>query len=704
MIIQSLNTIDLDTDFPMFFDSQITHLERQFSGLLQKFAALNLGWVKASLNYLSENGKLIDKLGIGCHCFDGFGAAVKIRNQHLEQEVFFNGVGLGKLILCCPGSLNAKDYLSQLLNFIFDELNRREDEAALLAELGTSWESLQAVYDLNTDFNTFHNLQKLLQKITERVTIAVGKETKAVLWLENDEYLSPVAATNITGLKPRPKGFGFIGDIFTKKQSVICNDILDKHILTENDVELQNAFRYAIFPVATRINIYGVLAVWQEKDNNIFDSHTSRLLATMAMQAAMVIETDRLHNESIQNEKLQQEIEIGSNIQQILLTENPPESIRGIKIFALTIPSKQIDGDFYDFIEHGDDCVDLIIGDVMGKGIPAALVGAATKSCFLRSVAQLQSFEKNLRPDPEKIVSWVNSEMTAKLIQFESFVTACYARFDLKKKYLTFVDCGHTKSILYSYRNQQISLLEGDNMPLGFSEREIFIERKLKLNVGDILFFFSDGITEARSPEGEMFGDERLSEFIKDNAGSEPKRLISDLLKTLREFSGEINFQDDLTCVAVRIDEVLTTEADGTIRLKIDNSLRELQRVRQFVRTVAKMLFKKAISETSVEQFELAVNEVVTNIIRHAFSDKSEHLIELVAGKSIDELQISLVYGGEKFDPQNVPPPSFDGSRDGGFGLFIISNCVDRVIYSHDLDKHTISLTKKVTKVEKNRL
>lgn len=697
MNIQALKTIEQNTDFTMFSGSQTSNLEQQFSGFLQKFAALNLKWVKASLNYYSAKGKLIDKLGAGCQCSDEFGSAPKKRNQHLEQEVFYSGIGLGKLILCCPRSLNAKEYLSQLLSFVFNELNRQEDEAALLAELGTSWESLQAVYDLNADLNTFHNLQKLLQKITERVTVAIGKETKAVLWLNNDEYLSPVAATNITGLKPRPKTYGFIGEVFTKKQSVICNDILDDHLLTENDLELQNAFRYAVLPVATRINIYGVLAVWQEKDNNIFDSHTTRLLATMAMQAAMVIETDRLHTESIQNEKLQQEIEIGSNIQQILLTENPPESIRGIKIFALTIPSKQIDGDFYDFIEHGDDCVDLIIGDVMGKGIPAALIGAATKSCFLRSVAQLQSFEKTLRPTPEKIVSWVNSEMTAKLIQFESFVTACYARFDLKKKYLTFVDCGHTKSILYNYRTQQTSFLEGDNMPLGFSEREIFIERKLKLNVGDILFFFSDGITETRSQEGEMFGDERLSAFIGGNAGLEPKRLISSLLKILREFSGENNFQDDLTCVAVRIDEILTTEADGTIHLKIDNSLCELQRVRHFVRTVAKMLFKKAVSETSIEQFELAVNEVVTNIIRHAFQGKSDHQIELVAGKSIDELQISLIYGGEQFDPQNVPPPSFDGSRDGGFGLFIISNCVDRVIYSHDSAKHTISLTKKIT-------
>lgn len=692
MNLQTLNTIEKRFDFGKFPKSEISETERTFSLALQKIAVPLLGWSAFSLEYFSPSGELISRVGIGCKC----DKAKNSPNQHIEREISFERVNLGTINLCCCSSFaNADQYLRQLIEDVSAELNRQADEAAMFTELGMSWESLQAVYDLTADLSAHHNPQTLLEKIIERAT-SIGEDTCAVLWIEDAENLNPVTSTNIIGMEPRAKNYGLIGKVFTEKSSVICDDAATLKIIAGEEIELLNAVRVAAFPIATQIKNYGVLAVWQKNKVTVFDSRTTRLLDTLALQAAMVIETECLHRESIKSEKLQQEIEIGSNIQQILLNGNLPTGIRGVKISAITIPSKQIDGDFYDFIEYGDDCFDLIIGDVMGKGIPAALVGAATKNYFLRAIGQLQSVENDSRPAPEKIVGWVNGEVTAKLAQFESFVTACYARFDLEKNLLTFVDCGHTKTIFYNRRARKLSILEGDNVPLGFSEREIFNEQTIGFEPGDVLFFFSDGITEARNAGGEFYGDERLAEFISRNASQDPKKLISDLLETLQKFSGEKNFRDDLTCVAVQIEESPPVDSHWKIQLTLDSDLRVLADARQFVREAAQILFGGAVSDEFIEQFEIAITEAVTNIIRHAYQNQKGNRIDLIAENCGEELQISLVYTGEEFDPKTAAPPAFDGSCEGGFGLFIISNCVDEVVYSHDFgNRSTICLKKK---------
>lgn len=697
MDLQLLNSVQPPTFAGNFPTAERLAAEQSFLYFLQKHTAPLLDWSGFSLGYFSKHNELICIVGASCDCEEMKNSQNENLKRHYEKQVLFGGENLGTVILCCPFEFSGGDYYLRLITeYSVEEMSRIEDETALLSELGMSWESLQAIYDLTADLSAFQNPQKLLEKITERAT-SIGDETRAVLWLENGESLVPITSANILGLDLRRKNFGLIGEAFTQKRSIICDNVAKIKFIAKSERELQNAVRLAVFPIATPLKNYGVLAVWQDNENSIFDSRTTRLLDTLALQAAMIIETERLHRESIANEKLQQEIEIGSNIQQILLNGNLPDEVRGVKISAITIPSKQIDGDFYDFIEYGEDCFDLLVGDVMGKGIPAALVGAATKNYFLRAVSQMQSFEQHLPPSPEEIVGWVNSEVTAKLMQFESFVTACYARFDLVKNVLTFVDCGHTKTLLYSRRDNEMKILEGDNMPLGFSEREIFKEQTVRVEPGDFVFFFSDGITETRGKNGEFYGDARLSNFIYRNSSQEPKKMIADLLKELQEFSGEKNFNDDLTCVAVRVETVSEIESKWKVQLMIDSDLRVLSRARQFVRKVVQLLFIDEVKAERIEEFELAINEAVTNIILHAYQNKKGNQIDIIAENCGDELKISLIYVGESFDPNSVSPPSFDGSRDGGFGMFIISSCVDKVEYLQDSNnRNIICLTKKL--------
>jgi phosphoserine phosphatase RsbU/P len=272
------------------------------------------------------------------------------------------------------------------------------------------------------------------------------------------------------------------------------------------------------------------------------------------LQTALLTSLDQLAHAH------QREVEIGAKIQHTLLFGQLPHDVEGARAAALTIPSQQVDGDFYDFFQHGTHCFDVIVGDVMGKGVPAALLGAALKSSFPRALSRLLiSSARSALPEPEEIVMLVQREVAKQFIDLGVFATLCYARLDLGQRRLTLVDCGHTKTIHFRRHTGDCAVLQGDNMPLGFSAQEIYQQVSFSIAVGDVLIFYSDGLTEARNGEGEFFGVERLMEIVQTHHHLEPAQLIDTIRKAVLDFCERATCTDDLTCVAV------TVEGTGSI-------------------------------------------------------------------------------------------------------------------------------------------
>jgi sigma-B regulation protein RsbU (phosphoserine phosphatase) len=390
----------------------------------------------------------------------------------------------------------------------------------------------------------------------------------------------------------------------------------------------------------------------------------------------------------------EQEVEIGFKIQQTLLLDQPPRDVPGVRVAALTIPSQRIDGDFYDFFKHRDDCLDVIVGDVMGKGIPAALLGAATKSHFLQALSRLLSLAApGTLPEPKDIVTLAHSEVARQLIELESFVTVCYARFDLEKRTVDFVDCGHTTTIHFRAKTGTCAMLQGENLPLGVSECEIHEQIRVALDWGDVLLFYSDGLTETRNGAGELFGIERLAECVRINGRLEPEELIDRVRQAAVAFSNSETFGDDLTCVAVRIED----RERPAFRAEIDISsdLKELARARAFVRETCRNLPGPPLDDDSVGQLELAITEALSNIMRHAYRGRTDQEIQIGVDAFADRVVLRLHHLGETFDPTAVAMPAFDGTQDGGFGMYIIEQSVDNVRYYRDeRGRNCISMVK----------
>jgi sigma-B regulation protein RsbU (phosphoserine phosphatase) len=409
------------------------------------------------------------------------------------------------------------------------------------------------------------------------------------------------------------------------------------------------------------------------------------------LQAALLTSLEKLAQAH------QREAEIGVKIQQTLLFGQPPTELCGVRVAALTIPSQSIDGDFYDFFQHNARCLDIVVGDVMGKGVPAALLGAAIKSAPLRALSRLLAVAGHgTLPEPEAIVRLVHDDVSRQFIHLGVFATLCYARLDVEQKRLTIVDCGHTKTVHFRQRTQACALLQGDNMPLGFSEQEVYQQVVFALEAGDVVVFYSDGVTEARNAAGEFFGTERLLAVVEAQHHLQPERLIDAIRRAVLDFAGVKASADDLTCVVVAVAPSAEERSLAQAQYEVTSSIAELASIRRFVRQFAQTLPGGALDEERLCQLELAVTEAASNIMRHAYQGRADQRIQVVADAYADRLVIQLLHHGLAFDPQTVRPPAFDGSREGGFGIYIIAHTVDEVRYLRDAHgENCIRLVKK---------
>jgi phosphoserine phosphatase RsbU/P len=246
-----------------------------------------------------------------------------------------------------------------------------------------------------------------------------------------------------------------------------------------------------------------------------------------------------------------------------LLQAPPPTGLEGMEVAALALSAGHLDGDFTDFISIGRDMVDVVIGDVMGKGIAAALVASGLKSHLLKILAQhdcrieprlsCPSGKVNLNRLGE-IISDLHTAAAPDLLKLEMFATLCYARFHMPQKQMAYVSCGHTQTIHYQAATGYCRYLAGHHLPLGMTEEKAYWASLVGFLPGDLFLFYTDGVTEAEGAGEEQFGLERLGDIVSSHHRQGPEQLISTIADAVRTFTGEGRFRDDFTCIVVKID------------------------------------------------------------------------------------------------------------------------------------------------------
>lgn len=377
--------------------------------------------------------------------------------------------------------------------------------------------------------------------------------------------------------------------------------------------------------------------------------------------------------------------ELAARIQRNLLFSSSDLAIDQLDLAAESIPSLDVGGDFYDLYRYSDKVIDVIIADVMGKGMIASMLGAASKSSFMKSRLDL-TVKNNGIPAINDIVSMTNQSISNELIQMGKFITLQYARLDMEKQLFSFIDNGHTSILHYSVHTKCCWSLKGWNMPLGFNPDEEEIPSIIPFNHGDLFFLYSDGIIEAENEEGEQFGERRLTYVIKNSCELTSSQVIQKIRNLIFHYSSSEGFADDVTSIALKIEE---GKDPHTVNGAVFEGKREsLQIVRTFVSAFLMERFKGLVSEVA-DLIVLAVNEAFANVVEHNYEKNPDHIgkeIYLEADNKGDYAYFRLYWDGDEFDWSTVKAPDLSEMKSGGYGVTFMKEIMDSISYSSNID------------------
>lgn len=431
-----------------------------------------------------------------------------------------------------------------------------------------------------------------------------------------------------------------------------------------------------------------ILKPWEDQDLfRSIDRSLEKVRLTrqnQTMQALISTQNKQLEK---RNEVLRYDLQLGARIHQTMLLGSSPAKVPGFSINYTTFPSKEIDGDFFEFFQPSGKLLDLVIGDVMGKGLPAALVGTAVKTQMLRfalpyahaKVFNKKAFWQDEFLSPQEIVTKTHQAVIKQLFQLEYFVSIFYARFDLEKRLFTYVDCGSAKPIHYKAETEEIVSLSSANFPLGIDEKNIFEYQEVPFRKNDVFIFFSDGITEAKSPDNELFGYERLYNIVRNNIHLNSQELLYLIEQSVKQFIERDSFDDDLTLIVVKVDSCINPDKKENISANFYSDISQLKAVREFIEKVCRSA--PGDSELLTNQLQLAINEIFCNIVKHGYKEK--HGSILIEAEPLEEgIVLEVSDQGDFFDPSDLEEPNLSGDQENGFGWHIIRAIADEITYA----------------------
>lgn len=373
------------------------------------------------------------------------------------------------------------------------------------------------------------------------------------------------------------------------------------------------------------------------------------------------------------------EFEYSSRIQKTLLFGSVPLAPGGVFTSARAQAAQGINGDFIEIISVYPDSVDIIIGDVMGKGPLAAILGADVKLQVQRQISSRLSAAKEQRFSVAEIVNAIHGTLTPKLIELESFVTLLYARLDKAAGALTVVCCGHPPLIVLD--GGQCQLVGTPHLPLGLMVQEAYAEQQCAMQAGAAVITYSDGLSEAKNAAGEAYGEERLLQELSPYHQAQwgANALVELVYASVLRFVGGEALSDDLTLVVAKVPDAGPLPS----RLRLSRVMDRITELRHFVGQFAQ---EQQLAAELTDKIVLVAVEAFSNTVRHSSSEILNSALEVQIRRVDGTVWLLLKALGPYFDPvRDAPEPSgpVDLHREGGFGLHIINALADVFRYAH---------------------
>jgi sigma-B regulation protein RsbU (phosphoserine phosphatase) len=424
-----------------------------------------------------------------------------------------------------------------LVNARLFERERRDAETfELLAEIGREVSSIL-------------ELEELLARIAQVTRRVIDYRTFGILLLnEQTGELELKLAVKYDERVTIPKvklGEGLVGYAALHREPVLVPDVArdPRYIKVVEDVRSE-----LVVPMLVRDRCIGVIDL-ESPELDAFDKRHVEILTVLAGQAAVAIENARLYEALRANEeRLEKELRFAQRVQMALLPAEPPKRLRGVEVGAAFAPARELGGDFYDLLTPEAHTLVVAVGDVSGKGVPAALYGT-----FAGELVRSRTFRRRFIPersDPASILASINAILRERRLE-EYYCTLCYAVFDLKRRTLTLANSGLPYPLhLHEGRASSIELA---GVPLGSFDQSVYEQRQLALQAGDLFVFYTDGIVDALDEEGREFSLARLCAIIEEQQSKPAQQIVEAVFEAIDRFRGGAPRADDTTLVVVKI-------------------------------------------------------------------------------------------------------------------------------------------------------
>jgi sigma-B regulation protein RsbU (phosphoserine phosphatase) len=406
------------------------------------------------------------------------------------------------------------------------------------------------------------------------------------------------------------------------------------------------------------------------------------------MQHSLVKYIEELKDTTAQKASIESDLRIASEIQMGMLPEKFPtrEDRDDVQLFASLTPAKEVGGDLFDFYFR-DEKLFFCIGDVSGKGVPASLFMAVTRSTF-RTVSAHESM-------PDRIVTTMNKTI-ADMNKRNMFVTLFVGVLDLPTGRLYYSNAGHDAPLLVGAGVGELPC--DSNIPVGFMPQWQYTLQEANIFTGTTILLFTDGLTEAMDSDYAQFSMERVNDVAiaaLENQQREPRQLIEQMTKAVHRFVGDAEQSDDLTMMAI---QYIKEQSNVLMRKNIvlANDTKELPRLTAFTEEVCEAV---GLSSDESAQVKVAIEEAVVNVMYYAYPTGKRGDVTIEAASNEMRLKVTIIDSGKPFDPTVYAPvdttlPAKE-RKVGGLGIHIMRQNVDSINYERIDNLNVLTLRKK---------
>ncbi|MFQ5707464.1 MAG: PP2C family protein-serine/threonine phosphatase [bacterium] len=412
-------------------------------------------------------------------------------------------------------------------------------------------EDLSSLIEVSIIINSTNDLDSLIGLVMEKAQSVMKAEASSVMLKTKDDTLECAWALGEVGEQVKKKmhlkiGEGIAGWVAEHGSPLIVPDV-SKDPRFSSRIDRSTGFQTRTIlaaPLIVKEKLIGVAEVINRVDGKAFDEDDLKLFSTFCRQVALAIENARMYHLELEKQKLEQQLQAAKVIQQSFMPENFPSSEdQQFEVAAQTTPATAVGGDFYDFIEFDKDTLGVTVGDVSGKGIPAALFMARLVSDF-RLYTQVYQ-------DPAQVMEILNNTLSERSRQ-GMFVTFQYGVLNASEGRFAFANAGHIPFIRVSPLDNKVELLNhSKGVPLGIVSGFSYGQSEVRLKKGDRIIMITDGVIEAKNKTGQPYSLERVLEFLTP-AKKSVEAMVDALMQEIHRFSAGSPQHDDITIVGLK--------------------------------------------------------------------------------------------------------------------------------------------------------